>query len=135
MNVLYIFSQGLDRTLIVTDSGKELLLINGFSRVFELIFFGALALASLASMNRLQVHGIGSKVSESELYNNRRQADFYILMVTCALGMSVVALAQDLFVLFIGLELASFSTYVLVAFLKESKVGAESGMKYFIVGL
>ena len=132
--MLYIFSQGLDRTLIVTDSGKELLLINGFSRVFELIFFGALALASLASMNRLQVDGVGSKVSELELYNNRRQADFYILMVTCALGMSVVALAQDLFVLFIGLELASFSTYVLVAFMKESKVGAESGMKYFIVG-
>ena len=48
--------------------------------------------------------------------------------------MSVVALAQDLFVLFIGLELASFSTYVLVAFYKETKVGTEAGMKYFIVG-
>ena len=134
LNVLYIFSQGLDRTLIVTDSGKELLLINGFSRVFELIFFGALALASLASMNRLQVHGIGSKVSESELYNNRRQADFYILMLTSALGMSVVALAQDMFVLFVGLELASFSTYILVAFHKETRAGSEGGAKYFIVG-
>ena len=134
LNVLYVFSQGLDRVAIVSESGKELLLINGFSRIFELIFFGALALAAFSSMNRLQVNGVGSKVSETELFNNRRQADFYILMVTCALGMSVVALAQDLFVLFIGLELASFSTYVLVAFLKESKVGVESGMKYFIVG-
>ena len=133
-NVLYTFSQGLDRVAIVSESGKQLLLINGFSRIFELIFFGALALAAFSSMNRLPVNGVGSKVSETELFNNRRQADFYILMVTCALGMSVVALAQDLFVLFIGLELASFSTYVLVAFLKESKVGVESGMKYFIVG-
>jgi len=133
-NVLYTFSQGLDRVAIVTESGKQLLLVNGFSRIFELIFFGALALAAFSSMNRLRVDGVGSKVSETELFNNRRQADFYILMVTCALGMSVVALAQDLFVLFIGLELASFSTYVLVAFLKESKVGVESGMKYFIVG-
>ena len=56
------------------------------------------------------------------------------MMLTCGLGMSVVALAQDLFVLFIGLELASFSTYVLVAFMKESKAGSEAGMKYFIVG-
>ena len=55
-------------------------------------------------------------------------------MLTCGLGMSVVALAQDLFVLFIGLELASFSTYVLVAFYKETKAGTEAGMKYFIVG-
>ena len=48
--------------------------------------------------------------------------------------MSVVALAENLFVLFVGLELASFSTYILVAFNKESKAGSESGMKYFIVG-
>ncbi|MBT61455.1 MAG: hypothetical protein CMA63_07905 [Euryarchaeota archaeon] len=134
LNILYIFSEGLDRVAIMTESGKEILLVNGFSRVFELIFFGALALASFSSMNRLAVKGSGSKLSEHELYNNRRQGDFYILMITCALGMSVVALAQDLFVLFIGLELASFSTYVLVAFLKESKAGVESGMKYFIVG-
>jgi NADH-quinone oxidoreductase subunit N len=116
------------------DTAKELLMVNGFSRVFELIFFGALALASFASMNRLRVEGVGGKLTEDQLYNNRRQADFYILMLTCGLGMSVVALSQDLFVLFIGLELASFSTYVLVAFLKESKAGAEAGMKYFIVG-
>jgi len=32
------------------------------------------------------------------------------------------------------LELASFSTYVLVAFMKETKEGTEAGMKYFIVG-
>ena len=47
--------------------------------------------------------------------------------------MSLVALAQDLFILFIGLELASLSIYVLVAFHKESKAGTEAG-KYFIVG-
>ena len=128
------FQDGVDRTAIVTESGTQLLLVNGFSRVFEMIFFGALTLAAFASMNRLEVKGIGPKLSTDDLYNNRRQADFYILMLTCGLGMSVVALAQDLFVLFIGLELASFSTYVLVAFYKESKVGTEAGMKYFIVG-
>ena len=63
LNVLYVFSQGLERVLIVSESGKELLLINGFSRLFEMIFFGALALAAFSSMNRLQVKGIGSKIS------------------------------------------------------------------------
>ena len=128
------FQDGVERTAIVSEGGTQILMINAFSRVFELIFFGALTLASFASMNRLDVKGIGAKLSTDELYNNRRQGDFYILMITCALGMSIVALAQDLFVLFIGLELASFSTYVLVAFFKESKVGTEAGMKYFIVG-
>jgi len=128
------FQDGVERTAIVSEGGTQILMINAFSRVFELIFFGALTLAAFACMNRLDVKGVGAKLSTEELYNNRRQGDFYILMITCALGMSIVALAQDLFVLFIGLELASFSTYVLVAFFKESKTGTEAGMKYFIVG-
>ena len=99
----------------------------------EFFFFLALTLVILASINRLDVKDPKDK-SISTLYNNRRQADFYILILTCALGMSVVALAENLFVLFVGLELASFSTYILVAFNKESKAGSESGMKYFIVG-
>ena len=101
--------------------------------MFELIFYGALALASIASIDRLPATSRKDR-SVSGLYNNRRQVDFYILLMTCGLGMSVVALAQDLFLLFIGLELASFSTYVLVAFMKETKEGSEAGMKYFIVG-
>ncbi|HII20732.1 MAG TPA: NADH-quinone oxidoreductase subunit N, partial [Candidatus Poseidonia sp.] len=101
--------------------------------MFELIFFGALALASAASVNRLPATGRSDR-SLNGLYNNRRQVDFYVLLITTGLGMAVVALAQDLFMLFIGLELASFSTYVLVSFMKESKEGTEAGMKYFIVG-
>ena len=128
------FQDGVERTAIVSEGGTEILMVNAFSRIFELIFFGALTLAAFASMNRMDVKGIGARLSSEDLYNNRRQGDFYILMITCALGMSIVALAQDLFVLFIGLELASFSTYVLVSFFKETKAGTEAGMKYFIVG-
>ena len=133
---------GLQRIALVTamndnhtvpSYAKEIFLVNGFSRVFELIFIGAIGLAAFASMNRLETYPRSSRSTDA-LYKNRRQGDFYILMLTCALGMSVVALAQDLFVLFVGLELASFSSYVLVAFHKESKAGVEGGMKYFIVG-
>ena len=48
--------------------------------------------------------------------------------------MSTVALSTNLFVLFVGLELASMASYVLISFNKESKVGPEAGLKYFIVG-
>ena len=68
------FQDGVDRTAIVTESGKQLMLVNGFSRVFELIFFGALTLAAFASMNRLEVRGVGPNLSNDDLYNNRRQA-------------------------------------------------------------
>ena len=127
------FVSGMNKTQIVTPGGTTMLQVDEFSRMFELIFFGALALASAASVNRLPATSRKDR-SLSGLYNNRRQVDFYILLITTGLGMAVVALAQDMFMLFIGLELASFSTYVLVSFMKESKEGTEAGMKYFIVG-
>ncbi len=128
-----INSNGLDGDVVSSNSGIEIFKINMFSRIFEAIFFAALLLAAIASLDRLP---IGPQKSDDidVLFNNRRQADFYILMLTSALGMSVVALAQDMFVLFVGLELASFSTYVLVAFHKETRAGSEGGAKYFIVG-
>ena len=131
--VYLINSNGLDGDVVSSDSGIEIFKINMFSRIFEAIFFAALLLAAIASLDRLP---IGPQKSDDidVLFNNRRQADFYILMLTSALGMSVVALAQDMFVLFVGLELASFSTYVLVAFHKETRAGSEGGAKYFIVG-
>jgi NADH-quinone oxidoreductase subunit N len=48
--------------------------------------------------------------------------------------MSLMAMATNLFMLFVCLELASLSSYILVAFHKETDVGGEAGMKYFIVG-
>ena len=119
--------------VISSEYGYEIFSVNLFSRIFEAIFFAALLLAALASLDRLPTGSVKSDDIDV-LFNNRRQADFYILMLTSALGMSVVALAQDMFVLFIGLELASFSTYVLVAFHKETRAGSEGGAKYFIVG-
>ena len=127
------FFGGMNKTQIITPNGTTMLQVDEFSRMFELIFFGALALASAASVNRIPATSRADR-SLTGLYNNRRQVDFYILLITTGLGMAVVALAQDLFMLFIGLELASFSTYVLVSFMKESKEGTEAGMKYFIVG-
>jgi proton-translocating NADH-quinone oxidoreductase chain N len=121
-------------TTTVTSGDIVLLQIDAFSRFFEIIFLAAILLASMASLDRVPAHTFEGKKTLEEMYDNRRQADLYILMLTTSLGMCMVALAQDLFVLFVGLELASLATYVLVAFHKESKAGAESGVKYFIVG-
>ncbi len=76
----------------------------------------------------------GESAKTSALYDNRRQADFHILMLTLGLGMSLMAKSTHLFMLFVCLELASLSSYVLVGFHKETKAGGEAGTKYFIVG-
>ena len=133
MMVIETIDGNMDTTT-VTSGGIVLLQIDAFSRFFEIIFLAAILLAAMASLDRVPANTFEGKKTLKEMYDNRRQADLYILMLTTALGMCMVALAQDLFVLFVGLELASLATYVLVAFHKESKAGAEAGVKYFIVG-
>ncbi len=118
----------------VGDDSVRILAATPFSRLMEALFIGALFLVALASNDRYRTTPAREVRSLSALYNNRRQADLHILLLTCALGMTTVALAENLFVLFVGLELAGFSSYILVAFNKESKFGSEGGMKYFMVG-
>ena len=123
----------------------NLLVVDEFSRVFTLLFTSALLLASMATATRMPAIHDATIPQESDspetadskvmaLIDNRRQVDFHILLLTTGLGMSLMAMANNLFMLFVCLELASLSSYILVAFHKEVDVGGEAGMKYFIVG-
>ena len=123
----------------------ETLEVTQFSRLFSLIFIAALLLATIATTHRLpaRVNVKPPNDSDSEnisikkidaLIDNRRQVDFHIILIMVGLGMSLMSMATHLFMLFVCIELASLSSYILVAFHKESKIGGEAGMKYFIVG-
>lgn len=58
---------------------------------------------------------------------------YYALILFAILGMMVVASAVDLLVLFVGLEIAAISAYVLVA-AEKTKKGIEGAAKYFLFG-
>ena len=60
--------------------------------------------------------------------------EFYALLLTCAAGMVVLAAAQNLVTLFLGLELLSIPLYVLCATEMRRARSLESGLKYLIVG-
>ncbi|MDP3722594.1 MAG: NADH-quinone oxidoreductase subunit N [Candidatus Omnitrophota bacterium] len=59
---------------------------------------------------------------------------FYVLLFTALLGMLVLASMNDLLMLFLGLELVTFSLYIMTAYLKTDPRSVEAGMKYLIVG-
>ena len=118
---------------------------DSFSSLMSMVFAASLLLACLASNHVIPPRPSavapddGDSKEEEEakvksLYDNRRQADFYILLLTMGIGMTLMVKANHLFMLFVCLELASLSSYVLVGFHKESESGGEAGTKYFIVG-
>lgn len=60
--------------------------------------------------------------------------EFYLLVVFSVAGMMMMALAPDLVMLFLGLELMSIPLYVLAGFLRVRPTSNEAALKYFLLG-
>ncbi len=59
---------------------------------------------------------------------------FYVLLMLSAAGGMTMASANDLIVLFLGLEILSLAVYVLVAMHLRRPESQEAGIKYFVLG-
>jgi NADH-quinone oxidoreductase subunit N len=71
--------------------------------------------------------GVGARVP-------RNPVEYVAVVLFAATGLSVMAAAQQLLLVFVALELASLSLYVLVGFDKSRPESAEAALKYFLFG-
>jgi NADH-quinone oxidoreductase subunit N len=60
--------------------------------------------------------------------------EFYVLLLLGTAGLTFMAAATDLMLLFLGLELMSVAVYVLAGYDRRSAVSAEGALKYFLIG-
>ena len=94
---------------------------DGFARFTKvLILWGAAALLAL-----------------SDPYLTRHKVmkyEYPVLVALAVVGMMIMVSAQDLMVLYMGLELQSLSLYVIASFRRDSVRSTEAGMKYFVLG-
>ncbi|WP_435195339.1 NADH-quinone oxidoreductase subunit N [Natronomonas sp. EA1] len=96
------------------------LVVDEMALFFQFIFTSVALLVTLASFDYLK--------------GQRHQAEYYILVMLAAMGMTLMAAANSLATIFVALELASLPSYGLVAFLKRNRGSVESGLKYFLIG-
>jgi len=61
-------------------------------------------------------------------------ADFYCLLLGATLGMIIMASANHLLMVFIGVEMASLPSYCLAGFLKGRRQSSEASLKYVVYG-
>lgn len=61
-------------------------------------------------------------------------ADFYVLLLGATVGMCIMASANHLLMLFLGVEMASVPSYVLAGFMKGKRQGSEAALKYVVYG-
>jgi NADH-quinone oxidoreductase subunit N len=61
-------------------------------------------------------------------------ADFFCLLLGAAVGMSIMASANHLLMVFMGIEMASVPSYALAGFLKGRRQSSEAALKYVVYG-
>jgi NADH-quinone oxidoreductase subunit N len=87
--------------------------------VFQILFLFAAAMTSLLSIG---MKGIGDR------------GEYYALIMVSTIGMSLMAAASDLVMLYLAIESTSIPLYILAGFLRRSESSTEAGLKYFLFG-
>jgi NADH-quinone oxidoreductase subunit N len=64
----------------------------------------------------------------------RHAGEYVSVVLMAAAGGLIISAAQDLLVIFVGLELLSLGLYILTAFNKQSEKSAEAAIKYYLFG-
>ena len=66
--------------------------------------------------------------------DERFQAEFYLFLTTCTLGMMMLTSSVELLTIYVSLELSSYSLYILVPLRKGDGIDVEAGIKYLFIG-
>ena len=92
-----------------------------FGSVFIYIFIGAAIFATLSAFTYMDD-------------NDNHHAEYYILLTIATIGMCLMAISNDLLLLFIGLETMSIPIYVLVGIDRKNIKSNEASVKYLLLG-
>jgi NADH-quinone oxidoreductase subunit N len=95
--------------------------VDGFSIFFTILISLGVVTTALLSHSYIEREGIDS-------------AEYHALLMCSAAGAIVMASANDLIVLFIGLEALSIGLYVMIAIHTRRAEAREAAMKYFVLG-
>jgi NADH-quinone oxidoreductase subunit N len=94
---------------------------DGFSAFIGVLVTSAVFLSALVGDSYLRREGIDGP-------------EYHVLMLVSASGAMIMGSANDLIVIFLGLEILSIALYVLAAFDSRRAESGEAALKYFVLG-
>lgn len=94
---------------------------DGFGNFFRIFFFGTAALCAVVAY--------GSKELEV-----KGRTEFGLLLLCVTFGMSLMANATHLLLLYIGIETASILSFAMAGFARNNAKGNEASIKYLVFG-
>lgn len=98
-----------------------MLMADGFAAFFRVLVASVGILTVLASYRFLDREGVET-------------GEYYALILFSVVGQCVMVTANELIMIFIGLEISSIASYVLAGYLRDDKRANEAALKYFLLG-
>lgn len=98
-----------------------MLVVDNFALFFKVIVYLGAMLAVLASIGYIEKR-------------SRTPGEFYALLLAAALAMGVAVSANNLVLIYLGIEFLSITSYLLAGFLRDDIRSNEAAMKYFLYG-
>ena len=99
-----------------------MLKLNQISLFFDMLYIFIRRITLIFSQGYLEKRG------------SKSRGEYPALILFAVIGMMLMTRANDLVIVFLGLELLSISLYVLVGFLRHDNLSNESGLKYLLLG-
>jgi NADH-quinone oxidoreductase subunit N len=103
--------------------------VDHFGQYIKLLAAGVGILLVLLNMPT-NADGTGSSASNF----GTDTGEFFGLLLLSLAGLFIVASANDIILLFLGIEMASLPTYIMVSISRPLPVAQEAGVKYFFLG-
>ena len=100
---------------------SDLLVVDGFATFFRILVLGIGILAVLSSYRYLD-------------REDAETSEYHALLLFSVAGQCLMVAANDLIMIFIGLEISSIASYVLTGYLRNDKRNNEAALKYFLLG-
>lgn len=102
------------------------------------LFTGLIVYDNFTIFVKLFLYGFASLIVFLSLLtgipDREDSADFHVLLLGATVGMSIMASANHLLMVFIGIEMASVPSYALSGFLKGRRQSSEAALKYVVYG-
>jgi NADH-quinone oxidoreductase subunit N len=108
-----------DKKAIITIGNS--LNLDGYAVFFMLLVSSAVILTALVADSYLKREGLDGP-------------EFYVLTLLSASGAMIMGEANDLLVIFLGLEILSISLYIMAGYHRRRQESGEAAMKYFVLG-
>lgn len=103
------------------SSFSNLLVVDGFGTFFRFLVLAIGILTVLASYRYLD-------------QENAETGEYHALLLFSIVGQCFMVAANDLIMIFIGLEISSIASYILAGYLRDDKRNNEAALKYFLLG-